>query len=135
MSKKDATEFEFFGRFLVKPKLYELENAGALGPMIEVRHGAEIGRFVNGVHDKTPLCRFEDLVEGMEIVAPSLVGYHRAVVARDEDGELYWKASEHFTGDLEFDTDDRHCWTTSAAFSGKGMRHEVLSSFQEMTPP
>jgi hypothetical protein len=61
----------------------------------------------------------------MKICAPTLFGPVIATVIEDE-GALYWdtKPGEDTGtgGDLCFDEDDRHCWTTTGAWNKRGLR-------------
>jgi len=88
-------------------------NVMTLGFPLREREGGPVGVPVDGKFH-SPLLAREDLWEGREILIPTLAGPRHAVVARDVDGTLYWNAG-NLNGNLVFDQDDRHCWTTAHA--------------------
>lgn len=104
-------------RFPVRTELTVLPvddpNVMTLGFTFREREGGPVGVPVDGKFH-SPLLAREDLWEGREVLVPTLAGARHAVVARELDGTLYWRAG-NMVGDLVFDRDDRHCWTTSYA--------------------
>jgi hypothetical protein len=94
------------------PKLEEaLSPAERAG--INICDGGTILRLDGERTIEAPLSSRDDLQVGMPIVVPTIAGYMRALVERDENGVLSWRAGEHTTGNLEFDADSRGCWITS----------------------
>ena len=104
------------GPFVIDPMTrYEIMPDPNFKPVtVDVCQGAEVVVRRDDEIDETPLVRREDLWVGRAIVVPTLVGYHDAKVEETE-GRLYWRTEGGWHGDLVFDGDARHCWTTSYA--------------------
>ncbi len=112
-----ASEVRDIGAFPARQELMVLgpddPNVMTLGFTVREREGGPVGVSVDGKFH-SPLLAREDLWEGREVLVPTLAGARHAVVACNADGSLYWRA-KNLTGDLTFDQDDRHCWTTAYA--------------------
>lgn len=120
---EEEEEEETFGRFPIRRELTELpRDLPGVGRRFTFYDGCEVTARVGHEIDETPLTRREDLWVGREIVATTLVGRYEAIVALDSEG-LHWRAGRT-TGNLEFDIDDRHCWTSSYAIMGGGQKDE-----------
>lgn len=114
-----VSEPEFIGRFPVKQETITIPADPSpkreIGFVVRTYSGGEVyllGR--DGKVDETPLTSRSDLKPGMEIAVPTLLGYTLAVV-RDM---TTWE-SQGCIGNLEFDIDDRHCWTSSDTINKK----------------
>lgn len=116
-------EPERVGRYPVRTELTVLPAADDPKVGWTVGHvysGEEV--FKAGAPDVS-LTRREDLQEGMEIIVATLVGGYRMIVKRDDDGELYAETANGLTGAfLDFDTDDRHCWTSAMAYNRRALK-------------
>jgi len=117
-----VSEPEVFGNFPVRTELTVLSAdlpRPYIGWTVECRSGAEV--FLLDQNDnpiEQPLTDKNSLRPGMRILAPTLVGHYRAVVALDGAGDLYWETEGTF-GDLNFAEDDRLCWITTYAVNKK----------------
>ena len=113
------------GEFVIRRELYEITPDPNFKPQtFNIYQGSEIALLVEGRVDRvdeTPLRRREDLWAGRTIVATTLVGRCVATVVADEQGRLWWETPGVF-GDLQFDTDDRHCWITTMAMNRRGLK-------------
>jgi hypothetical protein len=70
-----------------------------------------------------PLCRREDLRAGMEVAVPSLFGgYCKMRVEESIPDKERYAEDVHNVAVLEFDIDDRHCWTSSVMYNKAVLR-------------
>jgi hypothetical protein len=90
-----------------------------LGWTVAWRNGGEVFLLdERGQPIQQPLTSQDALREGVRVCAPTLLGNVHATVLRDKTGDLCWE-SAGLVGDLEYDTDDRHCWITTLAINKK----------------
>lgn len=82
-----------------------------IGWTVHEYSGGEVYRMVDGKPVHEPLTSKDDLKDGDTVLCPSLMGYFIGTVRVDGD-EVYARAGDHI-GFLEFNQDDRHCWTCS----------------------
>lgn len=76
---------------------------------------------------ETPLSKKEDLYPGLHVYVPTLFDYFIGIVQDDLKSAL--SENGNLSATLEFDTDDRHCWTTSLTINVGAMKR--LKIYQE----
>ncbi len=113
---------EVRGHFPVKTELTVVgaDDPGqkVLGFTVKEYNGGAVSRVDDtGKSIENPVKSREGLRVGNLLIAPTLVGDVRAVVALDDVGDLCW-VSGGFVGDLEYD-DERGYWITSFAINKK----------------
>lgn len=80
-------------------------------------NGAEVTK-----DGKTPLTKREDIQEGYELWVPTLFGYYKMIASNSEEYGGIYASSGRMIALLEFDKDDRHCWTSSGCFNAGAVR-------------
>ena len=82
-----------------------------IGFVTHIYDGPEVLRQrPDGSVDPTLLQSLGDIQEGVWVVVPGFFGYHRMKVERDQQG-TFTARSESLSALLQWDIDDRHCWT------------------------
>lgn len=69
-----------------------------------------------------PLRRREGLQPGVEVAVPTLFGYCKMRVEESLPSKELYAESEHNVATLEFDIDDRHCWTSPMMYNKAAMK-------------
>lgn len=112
---------EVKGSFPVKTELTVLsadEVKTPLGFVVDYRRGGSVTRVDDrGRELEHPVRSKDGLKPGNLLIAPTLVGEVRAVVAQDDVGDLCW-VSGGLVGDLEYDEQQGY-WITTLAINKK----------------
>lgn len=87
----------------------------------EYRGGAEVYRVVDGKTVEEPISDRDGLKAGDVVACPSLFGYFAAKIEVFSDGRVTATNGNHM-GILEFDRDDRHCWTCAGTVNLAGLK-------------
>lgn len=98
-------------------------NAGQqVGFSVSMYSGSEVYLLVDGKMVETPITARDGLKVGDTVACPSLMGYFRATIKAGKDGALYAESPNEHVGFLEFDTDDRHCWTCASTANMRSIK-------------
>lgn len=131
----DHDEPTFIGKFPIRTELTVLPADPPREPLnfvVHIRNGGEVLTMKDGKLDETALTREEDIWVGRAIVVPTLVGFYEAVACQRNSGEWWWQTPSGGTvGDLVFDADDRHCWTTTFAANARAIKMLDLTGDDE----
>lgn len=93
-------------------------KSSSLGLVVREYDGGAVTRVDDkGEAIEKPVKSKDGLKPGNLLIAPTLVGEVRAVVARDDVGDLCW-ISGKMVGDLEYD-EERGYWITTLAINKK----------------
>jgi len=95
------------------------EPRETLGWTVREYNGSEVYRFdvLNQVLE-VPLTGKDDIKPGMALAVPGLMGgYHKMTVSDDCTGAN----NENLYASLEFNSDDRECWTCTGLINLKGV--------------
>ncbi len=113
---------EVLGKIPVRTELTVVSaddpKAPALGFTVKEYNGGAVTRVDDrGKELENPVRARDGLKPGNLLIAPTLVGEVRAVVAKDDVGDLCW-VSGGLVGDLEYD-EERGYWVTTLAINKK----------------
>lgn len=105
-------------------------NRPRLGFIVKEYMGSEVykRRPDGSVDTEITLKNLDDLKVGDELAIPWLTGgYALMEVHRGEDGKLFAQGQPHIAV-LEFDVDDRHCWTCGGIVNTRGLEKLSIST-------
>lgn len=100
-------------------------NQKPLGFSVSERLGCNVYRLNEGSTSvvEVPLTNKDDLVEGMTLGVPALMGgYHVMKVKKDEYGEMHAQ-DDKLLAVLKFGEDDRHAWICVGLINTRGLKN------------